>query len=96
MVLKSICGTNVTCLVLNTNKPLFSFDDSVKLIFNKALWSSEVKRRQKYSYANLLHNFSSFLKIYIYDNNDIIMIKSSRWYHMFSTWNYLNVNVPTS
>ena len=68
MVVKSICGTDVTCLVLNTNEPLFSFDDSVKLIFNKALWSSEVKRRQKYSYANLLHNFSSFLKIYIYDS----------------------------
>ena len=68
MVLYAICGANINCIILQgNNEVLFSFNDVVKLIFNKADWSSEVKSRKKYNYAKLLQNFISFLKTVVND-----------------------------
>ena len=46
---------------------MYSFDDVLKIFFDRTNWSGEVKRRKKYSYAKLLQSFSVFSKFFIID-----------------------------
>ena len=59
---------HVTCIYLQTTgETLYSFDDVLKIFFDRTNWSGEVKRRKKYFYAKLLQSFSVFLKLFIID-----------------------------
>ena len=52
-------------LHLQTTGETYSFDDVLKIFFERTNWSDEVKRRKKYFYAKLLQSFSVFLKFFI-------------------------------